>query len=243
MHDDTTSGAPSPADARTAEGPPAGTTYAPGNPGLPEPAAGRDGVSVAALITGIIGAGIIPVVLGFMGLKRTKRDRTRGRGMAIAGIVLGILWMIGGAVWVFVNADALQPSAADRDEASGEITAGSDADVFSLQVGDCLDMSAVAAAESVDSMPTVPCDEEHDAELFHEITLEGESFPTDVTDQADQGCTAAFADFIGLDYMESALELSYLHPTSDSWDQGDRTIQCIVISSELVTGTMQSAGI
>lgn len=54
-----------------------------------------DGVSIAALVTGILGLGVIPVVLGIVGLERTTQRRTQGRGMAITGVVLGILQMTG----------------------------------------------------------------------------------------------------------------------------------------------------
>ena len=49
---------------------------------------------------------------------------------------------------------ACGPEAAQRDEASGEVTAASDADVFSVQVGDCLDMAKIASAAEVETVPT-----------------------------------------------------------------------------------------
>lgn len=55
---------------------------------------GRDGVSIAALATGVVGLGLIPLVLGIVGLTRVRRNGTKGRGMAIAGIVLGGLSLV-----------------------------------------------------------------------------------------------------------------------------------------------------
>jgi hypothetical protein len=56
----------------------------------------RDGVAVAALVTGLVSvacffivAGPVALGLGISGLRRTTANGTRGRGMAIAGIVLG----------------------------------------------------------------------------------------------------------------------------------------------------------
>lgn len=52
----------------------------------PKPAEPTNGLAIAALITGILGMGIIPIVLGVLGLKKPG-----GRGMSIAGIVLGVI--------------------------------------------------------------------------------------------------------------------------------------------------------
>ena len=70
--------------------------------GAPAPAAtSTDGVSIGALVTGILGMSLIPVVLGIVGLRRTSGGVRKGRGMAIAGLILGILSTIAWAVAVF----------------------------------------------------------------------------------------------------------------------------------------------
>ena len=58
-------------------------------------------MSIAALVTGLLGMAIIPLVLGFIGLGRTKKNGTKGRGFAIVGIVLGALEIVG---WIAVIA-------------------------------------------------------------------------------------------------------------------------------------------
>lgn len=69
------------------------------------PATGTDGVAIAALVLGILALlsswfvlggllGIVSLVLGFIGLGRVKRNRSKGRGMAITGIVTGIVSII-----------------------------------------------------------------------------------------------------------------------------------------------------
>ena len=78
----------------------------------------NDGLAISALIVGlvslgsvvfILGAiflfggigGIVAVVLGAVGLSRIKKSGRRGRGMAITGLVTGILAIVGTAVlWV-----------------------------------------------------------------------------------------------------------------------------------------------
>ncbi|RMI08817.1 DUF4190 domain-containing protein [Cellulomonas triticagri] len=79
--------------------PPGGTPYGAAPYGQypgPVPAGQRtDGVSIAALVTGILLMGVVPIVLGVIGLGRVKKNGTQGRGLAIAGIVLGGLAILG----------------------------------------------------------------------------------------------------------------------------------------------------
>lgn len=53
-----------------------------------------DGFSIASLVTSLLGFNVIAVVLGIVGLNRTKNGAMGGRGMAIAGIVIGSLSLI-----------------------------------------------------------------------------------------------------------------------------------------------------
>jgi len=52
-------------------------------------------MSIAALVTGLLLMAVVPIVLGILGLRRTKRNGTQGRGLAITGIVLGALGVVG----------------------------------------------------------------------------------------------------------------------------------------------------
>lgn len=60
-----------------------------------------DGFSVAALVLGILGFNIFAIVFGIIGLNRTSTGQYSGRGMAIAGIVLGALSLIA-LIFIFV---------------------------------------------------------------------------------------------------------------------------------------------
>lgn len=68
-----------------------GDVAMPGYPGAPRspPGAGRNGYSIAALVFGLVGS--FPLALGFgvVGLREIRRGVGRGRGMAVAGLVLG----------------------------------------------------------------------------------------------------------------------------------------------------------
>lgn len=150
-----------------------------------------------------------------------------------------------------VLGDTAEP--AQRDEPGGEITASAQADVFTLQVGDCLDYAS-QSAESTEftSLPTIPCDQQHDTEIYAETTLTEEQYKealaastdTETLTFADQFCYDAFAPFVGTSYEESALEFTLLSPTDESWAQGDDVLQCLVVHLDGgLTGTMRGSAL
>ncbi len=59
---------------------------------------GPSGLSIAALVTGLLSMGVIPIVLGSIDLVRigSGLSGSRGKGLDIAGIVLGALVILTG---------------------------------------------------------------------------------------------------------------------------------------------------
>lgn len=77
----------------------------------PPPPAPKNGLGIAALVIAIIGLftvfgglilGIVAVILGFIGWGRARRGEATNGGVAIAGIVLGVLGLIVSIVAVIV---------------------------------------------------------------------------------------------------------------------------------------------
>lgn len=83
----------------------------------------RNGLGIAALITGILGLfgscsvvfgvllGIVAIIFGLVGRGRVKRGEANNGGMATAGIILGVLAIvvsIAWVMWVFNGADVPQ---------------------------------------------------------------------------------------------------------------------------------------
>lgn len=130
--------------------------YAPGWRQPAPPAQRWDGVSVAALVTGILGLGPVPVVLGAVGTRRTARRQRRGRAMAWTGLVLGVLsilsWMaLGGLAWLL-----LRPLPAD-------VGAPRYAAAHQLSEGNCL--ATLPADGTVWVVRVVPCADPHQAQV------------------------------------------------------------------------------
>ncbi|WP_454299823.1 DUF4190 domain-containing protein [Salana multivorans] len=74
-----------------------------------------NGLAIAALVTGLCGLAIIPVILGHLGLNQIRRTGEGGAALAIIGLVLGysmialytilIAVTIGGGIWLFSSSE------------------------------------------------------------------------------------------------------------------------------------------
>lgn len=137
-------------------------------PGWQPPRPRWDGVSIAALATGVAGLGPVPIALGAVGLARTRRRGTRGRGLAWAGVALGIVGLlgyvaIGGLVWLLLRplpADVAAP----RFAVATQLTEGNcvarlpdDGNVLVVRVVPCADDHAAQVALVAD-LTTPPAD-------------------------------------------------------------------------------------
>ncbi|HEU4756351.1 MAG TPA: septum formation family protein [Agromyces sp.] len=164
--------------------------------------------------------------------------RTLARTLALAAAVV-VAGSLAGCAFIGDLLPAPQPQ---RDETTQEITESGDADVFALQVGDCLEMSEGAQVETV---PVVPCSEPHTDEVYHDFEMEDGEFPGDdaANAAAEEGCLAAFEPFVGLPYDTSELYVAWYVPTKESWDGiDDRMVSCTISDpSGPVTGTLEGA--
>lgn len=97
-----------------------GAPYAPYTAPLPARARGTNGFAIASLVCGVLGlcaglVGALPaIVFGHVALSQIKRGEgtEEGRGLAIAGLVMGYLILAVGALWiVFVVVSAALSSA------------------------------------------------------------------------------------------------------------------------------------
>jgi len=65
----------------------------------PYAAAPTNGLAITALVTGILGLGLLPVIFGHIALSQIKRNPMQtGKGMAIAGLILGYLVIAAGVI-------------------------------------------------------------------------------------------------------------------------------------------------
>ena len=118
---------------------------------------------------------------------------------------------------------------------SGPDASQSEANAFDIEVGDCL--NDAEASGTVTTAPIVPCDEPHDSEAYAIVTVPDGDYPGEdaIKAQADAGCVAEFAEFVGVGYTDSELEYTFYFPSENSWAQGDREILCEVYDPDSQT--------
>ena len=118
--------------------------------------------------------------------------------------------------------------------------------VFDIAAGDCLNDASETG--DVSTVPVIDCDKPHDSEVYAVIDMDDGEYPGDdaVVQQANDGCRAEFATFIGIPAAQSRYMFNALYPTEDSWNGGDREILCrvaLVTDGEIqkVTGSLRGA--
>lgn len=149
-----------------------------------------DGVSVASLVLSLLCCtGLIGLILGFVGLSRTKGGKRKGRGFAIAGIVIGALAVIGAVVGgVFLTVFVKSVVTPDNAEAGQCINITDDDDTLFLREKDCSEehdgeVVYVGKWKDVTSAPSsVTTDEEAQKAVCSKLVgAKAASFPADLT--------------------------------------------------------------
>ncbi|WP_374971111.1 DUF4190 domain-containing protein [Terrabacter sp. BE26] len=215
----------------------------PFQPGQPDqaplpavPRAGRvNALAIAALCCGLAAfvplVGVLAVIFGAVALNQLRSGFQRGRGRAIAGIVLGSLGTLAWAAVLaiaVVAALAAVPQPGTTGQAAGQAAgqAGrSQVFVDKLKAGDCF---LGGGKDQIDLVTPVPCTSPHESQVVTVIELPGGPYPGEakVTAEAEKGCTDK-AEPLVTDTAIDDLDPSYIYPDADTW-QGDRSVLCLV---------------
>ncbi|WP_404393491.1 DUF4190 domain-containing protein [Humibacillus xanthopallidus] len=210
---------------------------------------GTNGLAIAALCCGLAAVvpvvGVVAIVLGVVALHQLRQVRQapqvhgsgqRGRGMAIAGIVLGT---IGTLVWAGLLALGIisavsgtsQGTSSSATAAPGGSAGKPEIFVDDLEAGDCF---SGGRTDQIDLVNPVPCTSAHESQVVTIFELPEGDYPgeDEVIAAAEEGC-ADKADPLLTDAAFGDLEPSFIYPDSYTW-RGDRTVLCLV---EAPTGT------
>ncbi len=194
-------------------------------PGYGAPSPGTDGFAIASLVLGIVPvlAGLLGIVFGAVALPRIRRSGQGGRGMAIAGLVLGSLWLVAiiAAVAIGVGRDASRSPA-------GAVTSAGTVSLEALRVGDCV--ATLPEGESVLTVDVVPCTSPHAGEVYSTSQLGAGPYPGpgQVERLSLSRCRKDLPAFVGGTPGKTGFGIFYLQPTSRSWALGDRGVTCIL---------------
>ncbi|MEU5883715.1 DUF4190 domain-containing protein [Spirillospora sp. NPDC047279] len=220
-----------------------GPSGQPGFPGPPGPSSHRptttNGLAVASLITGVLGCvSLISIILGVIALKQIKERGQRGRGLAIAGIVISLLWgVVGTASYLFLKSVDGDDIAGKLPSPKATVTKPKDVGANKMRVGDCINDNSAAATTATDgpveveSVKVVPCTSPHDGEVLASFRLAVATLPTDaqMSKLASAGCKARVGTRLNRDPAGASLATSYYYPTIQSWADGDRLVTCVAV--------------
>lgn len=183
------------------------------------------GFAIASFVFGLFGGVLLSVIFAIVGLRRIKRRGLRGKGFAVAGLILSGLWTLA----IVIGAAALLLSEPDRDTA-GRVTSSGSESVFDLRPGDCMnDLEESAASLRVN---VTPCGKPHDAEAASQFDLPNRDWPgmPSVTREATSRCLDEVSTAARGAPRSEEIGAFYLHPTEQSWEtQDDRTVLCIAL--------------
>jgi hypothetical protein len=189
---------------------------------------------VASLVLGILPGTLLAIIFGVAALRQINRHGDRGRGMAIAGIILGSVWMV-----LLVLAFILLATMNDEPSHTG----ASVLDVASLQVGDCTAGFTFGFPEDpVLYVPVIPCDQPHRREVYARLGLPEGSYPSDdaLYTRAYQMCGNKLDAVRGGTDLPDGTMVSILSPTRSTWAAGDRIITCMLYFPADRTGRVLS---
>ncbi len=230
--------APPPSFANPSQGPPPAPRLEPGRalgaipPSGPRPS-GTNGFAIASAVLGTFGGVLLSVIFGCVALGQVRRTGQDGRGLAIAGLVLSGLWVLGGVVIVAV---ALTTSA----PANGSAREDRSVPTTTLRVGQCL--SGIEESDDVRSVPATSCRGPHQGEVFALFTLPAGEFPGE--DEVDllssDGCRDRLVDYGPAAANDPTVEVFFIRPRERGWHRGDRRVTCIATST---SGTLPAGSI
>jgi len=217
-------------------------------PGGPPPPPGpTNGWAIAAFILGLLGGSLLGIIFAIVALRQIGESRQRGKGLAIAGLALSIIWGAALAVFLVLGSSGTpagqsasggsNPSAAasSPSASSSGHNGSSRTSVFDLRTGQCFqNPPADQAVLGITNVTVVPCTTLHNAQVFVEFPATGSAYPgsTSLKRQANQGCHSRIAANLETSKITSTMSLHFLYPLSASWAAGHRTITCLVVDSK-----------
>jgi hypothetical protein len=152
--------------------------------------------------------------------------------LAVAGIILGVIALVGVAVAVLaVLTHGFRPKT---------VITYRPAAVFGLRPGQCVDSGSNALKVTV-----LSCARPHDAEVFAVFSLPAKAWPgsSAVQVEAGDGCANRFDSYIEPQLAAAALTQEYVYPNQAAWKAGERTVVCEVsaVNGQL-TGSVRAKG-
>ncbi|WIY06718.1 DUF4190 domain-containing protein [Amycolatopsis mongoliensis] len=172
---------------------------------------GTDGFAIASLLCGLPGLVPLSALFGILALVRISRSKESGRGLAIAGLVLSVVWL--GVGLTTVVPKLLTHAASGPDY------------IHTMAAGDCLNSGADG-----EYVTRVSCDQPHDEQVVKRVDVSSgyETYPgvAALRDPALLACEAAAVAYFTEGTPPPSLKFMAHLPTEDSWADGVREATC-----------------
>ncbi|MEU6851003.1 DUF4190 domain-containing protein [Actinacidiphila alni] len=239
-------------------GPAGGNPYAqrpypghPGNPGpagppgypggwYPPPPTNTNGMAIASLVTSFTCIPLLGAIFGLVGLKQIKRRGERGKGLAVAGLVLSTIGTLGLALIITLGVLGVLDDGNTR--------------VDRLEVGQCFNTVDSSLGdyrgdgERSTTVDVVKCAEKHDAEAFAIFGVEpgsGGGYPgvDAISAIAESKCASLADEYAAGVPWENSVDIYYYMPPPDGWRRGDHSVTCFFGATDgKVTGSVKDGG-
>jgi hypothetical protein len=186
-----------------------------------------DPLGVITFVLGLLGFLVITVpvalILGVAALARIRRTGHRGRGLAVAGLTIAVLWAAG------IAAVAVAAIDAGPKRPPGPIEGPVTLPPKDVKLGDCV---ADVPTGEVDGVRVVPCGGPGASKVFAVFELTGKSWPGEkgINDLASKGCADRYKAPSGKPGKEP--EVFFIRPTENFWKIGDRTVLCVATPAD-----------
>jgi hypothetical protein len=199
---------------------------------------GYDQFAIASLACSILGSvlfGIgflLGIGFGIVALRRIRRSRAMGRGLAIAGISISVVLLSVATVIIGIG---LTRGRSPQDEAASRGLVY----LADLRTGDCLMYPSNVV--NLFTVEATTCTAPHDAQVIHTFQAtpgQNGGYPgnTALEKQADLICTTRALNSLDPDLLSDTLEVFYFYPSPESWDpteEKEQSVQCLVRSDSI----------
>jgi hypothetical protein len=206
----------------------------------PPPPPGTNGMAIAALVTSLSCIPVLGTVFGAVGLRQIKRRGDRGKGMAVAGLVINSVYTVFVALFITLGVLGVFD---DGDTRVDRIAVGQ---CFNT-VGNSLSDYSGDGARST-TVNVVDCAEKHDAEAFSIFAVEpadGGGYPgvDHISAIAESKCASLADDYAAGVPWENSVDIYYYMPPADGWRRGDHSVTCFFGATHgRVTGSVKDGG-
>lgn len=191
-----------------------------------------NGLAIGSLVTALTCLSPVALVLGVIALVQIHKRQERGRGMAVAGVVLGVLGLLFGAL------ATVGLVLGDEDGSGPRRPAGPRGSVTWDKVakGDCYNPAQGTgdAGRQVSWVTKVPCSLPHHSEAAGTAPVaaaEGGGYPGEdaILKSADALCKPVFDSYVLDDWaVPDGVGLSYMYPTRGSWRASGGAVICVL---------------